>query len=142
MAIYSGGVRTTLSSAAAPIVEIRTTATDRVKILEIGIFLVSATAAIFGIGRPAAIGTTITTSITMLAEDSGDPVGTGTLATAWTTRPTVPANFFRRVALPATIGAGVILTFPKGLIVAISNSVVIWNITTAPLADVYMVTDE
>ena len=102
----------------------------------------AATASVFGLGRPAAMGITPTTPVTLLAEDTGDPVATVKTALAWATKPTVPTAFLRRVSLPATIGAGMIWTFPFGLIIPISFSIVVWNITAVSLADIWVVVDE
>jgi hypothetical protein len=142
MAIYSIANRTSGVTSATAAKEVRTAAADRAALMEMGISINAATASVFGLGRPAAIGVTPTTPQTVLAEDSGAPAGTVTTALAWGTGPTVPANFFRRVSLPATIGAGIIWTFPRGLLIAISNSVVLWNIVTGSVADVWVVVDE
>jgi len=99
-------------------------------------------ASVVGIGRPQAIGVTPTSPVTVVAEDPGDPAGTVTTALAWGTPPTVPLFFLRRLNLPATIGAGVILTFPRGLAIAVSNSIVHWNITATGVMDVHHVIDE
>jgi hypothetical protein len=61
---------------------------------------------------------------------------------AWGTAPTAPTNFLRRVTLPATIGAGIIWTFPRGLVIPVSSSIVIWNIGTNSVADIWIVIDE
>jgi hypothetical protein len=142
MAIYSLANRTSNVTSGAAALELRTAATDQAVVLEIGIFLAAATASTYGIGRPAAIGVTPTTPITVLAEDSGSPAGTAQTALAWATPPTVPANFFRRVAFPATIGSGVIWTFPRGLTIPVSSSLVIWNLATNGVIDAYVVIDE
>lgn len=111
--------------------------------MEIGISQNAATAGVYGIGRPAAIGVTPTSPVTFLDEQDGNgPAGLTTCAVAWGTGPTVPANFFRRLSCPATIGAGAIFTFPRGLGIPISGSIVIWIIATAPVCDVYAVVDE
>jgi hypothetical protein len=142
VAIYSLGVRTTDATIAHDCLEIFTSATDRAAILEIGISIVAATASTFGLGRPAAMGITPTAPVTLLPEDSGSPAGTVQTALAWGTQPTVPTAFLRRVSLPATIGAGIIWTFPRGLIIPVSFSIVIWNITAVSLADIWIVVDE
>jgi len=142
MAIYSLANRTTNVTSANPTLEIRTTSTDRPRIMEIGIFLAAATASTFGLGRPQAIGGTPTTPVTVIAEDPGDPAGTVQTALAWGTPPTVPLYFFRRISLPATIGTGVIWTFPRGLLIPVSSSLVVWNITATGVADIYVVIDE
>jgi hypothetical protein len=110
--------------------------------MEIGLFLAAATASTFGLGRPQAIGVTPTSPVTVLQEDPGDPAGTVQTALAWGTAPTVPLQFFRRISLPATIGTGVIWTFPRGLVIPISSSLVVWNITATGVADIYVVIDE
>ncbi len=142
MAIYSLANRTTNITIANACLEIRTAATDRPRIMEIGIFLAAATASTFGLGRPQAIGITPTTPVIVLQEDPGDPVGTVQTALAWGTGPTVPLQFLRRISLPATIGTGVIWTFPRGLIIPISSSIVIWNITATGVVDIHVVIDE
>jgi hypothetical protein len=142
MAIYSLANRTSGVTSATATKEVRTTSTDRASVMEMGITINAATASVFGLGRPAAIGVTPTSPVTVLAEDPASPAGTVTTALAWGTGPTVPTNFFRRVSLPATIGAGIIWTFPRGLIIAVSSSVVLWNIVTGSVADVWVVVDE
>lgn len=142
MAIYSLGNRTTNVTTGNATIELRTAATDACAVLEIGIFLGAATASTFGIGRPAARGITPTSPITVLAEDGNAPAGTAQTALAWGTGPTVPVNFFRRCSFPATIGSGVIFTFPRGLIVPINSSLVVWNLATNGVADIYFVVDE
>ena len=142
MAIYSLSQRTSNVTIANACWEIRTAATDRAYVFEIGITINAATASVFGLGRPAAIGVTPTSPVTFLAEDPGAPASTVQATLAWATGPTVPANFLRRISLPATVGAGVIWTFPRGLIIPISSSIVLWNITATSVADVYAVIDD
>jgi hypothetical protein len=47
-------------------------------------------------------------------------------ANAWTTAPTA-GTALRRMVLPATIGAGVIWTFPNGLVLPTSSFFVVWQ---------------
>lgn len=142
MAVYSLGVLTTNVTIANAAQEVRTASTDRAMLMEAGIFLNAATASTVGLGRPAAIGVTPTSPVTLLAEDPGAPAGTVTSALAWGTGPTVPANFFRRVNLPAVVGAGIIWNFPRGLWLPISSSVVLWNISATSAMNTYHVVDE
>ena len=137
MAIYSIGVRTTGVTTGTAAWEIRSASTDRLYILEIGVFLAAATASTYGIGRPAAIGVTPTSPVTLIAEDSAAPAGTGQSALAWGSGPTAPTVFFRRAQFPATIGSGIIWTFPRGLIVPVSSSLVLWNLATNGVVDAY-----
>lgn len=144
MAIYSIAQRTTVTTIAAAAWEVRSTSANKPKVMEMGISLGAATASIYGIGRPQAIGITPTSPLTALDESDGNgPAGLTTCAVAWGTGPTVPLNFFRRVSLPATIGAGVILTFPRGLGLPVSGSIVLWNITAnSAVTEVWAVVDE
>lgn len=143
MAIYSGAVRTTQGTAANATLEIIASATVSPKLMELGISQNAATAGVFGLGRPAAIGVGPTTPVTVIAEDQNGPTGQTSSAIAWgTTAPTVPTVFFRRVSCPATIGAGIIWTFPRGIILQISKTIVVWIIATAPVADMWFVLDE
>lgn len=142
MAVYSIGNRTSNVTIANANLELRTAATDRCALLELCWFMAAATASTIGLGRPQAIGVTPTSPQTVLAEDVADPAGTATTALAWGTGPTVPLSFFRRLQLPATIGAGITLVFPRGIIVPVSSSIVTWNITASGVSDVSVVIDE
>lgn len=142
MAIYSHRQRTSNVTTAAACHETRTAATDRARLLEIGITLVTAAATVIGIGRPAAIGVTPTSPVTWLAEDPGEPAGTVQTAVAWATGPTVPAQHFRGVSFPGTIGAGTIFTFPRGLVIAVSAALVLWNILGGATLEAYACGDE
>jgi hypothetical protein len=135
-------VRTSNTTTGAATWELRTAATDRAYVEEIGIFIAAATASTFGIGRPAAIGVTPTAPITLLPYDIGDPM-TATIAIAWGTGPTIPANFMRRISIPAAIGNGIILQFAfPGLVIPVSSSLIIWNLTATSAADIYVTTRE
>lgn len=144
MALYSLGVRTSGVTSGAAAWEIRTSANVRARLMELGVFLAAATASTYGLGRPAAIGVTPTTPVDFQPEDSADPTVAGQLqsALAWGTGPTAPANFFRRVSLPATIGTGIIWTWPKGLVIPVSSSLVLWNLATNGVVDAYAILDE
>ena len=143
MAIGSLSQRTSQTVAANPAWEIiATSAQMRPTILELGITQVTAVASTLGLGRPQAKGITPTTPQTFLAEDAGEVALNTTAAVAWGTGPTIPLNFFRRITCPATIGAGVIWTFPRGLIIASNFSIILWILATAPVLDVYAVINE
>lgn len=151
MAIVSASQLTSAVTSATAAWEVRTVSTNKPKLMELGVNQnVAGTAMQIGLGRPAAIGVTPTTPVTFLDESDGGtatpgdgaPAGLSTCAIAWGTGPTVPANFFRRVAFPAAIGAGIIWTFPRGLGIAPSNSIVIWIINTAVASNVWAVLDE
>ncbi len=150
MARYELGIRTTVTTTAAAAAEMRAASGTPVRVREIGITLAAATASSYGLGRPAAIGVTPTSPITVLALNPMDPVGTATTAGAWGTGPTVPTQFLRRLTLPATIGAGVIWTWEAarfivgpGNAAAAVASIVIWNLATNSAAtDLYFVLED
>jgi hypothetical protein len=143
MGIYSLANRTTDTTTAHDCLEIIAAAALGYRLLELGITLNAATASAFGFGRPAAIGLSPTTPVTVLAEDGGNTsAGKTTTALAWGTQPTIPANFLRRVSLPATVGAGIIWTFPRGILVLKALTTVVWNLSTVSAADIWIVVDE
>jgi hypothetical protein len=122
--------------------EIRTGATPgRFRLMEIGFSLVAATACAIGLGKPQAIGITPTTPVDFDPEDPNDVLATALLQSSlqWGTGPTIPAKFCRRWSFPATIGSGIIFTWPKGLVIPVSNSIVLWNLTTASVLNAYAV---
>lgn len=131
-------VRTTGVTVATAAWEIRTGATPgRWRLIELKIFLAAATASVYGLGQPAAIGITPTTPVDFLLDDPNDVLATGVVqsARAWATGPTVPANFDERISIGGTIGNGVIFTFPQGIVIPVSSSLVLWNITANGVVD-------
>ena len=140
--ITSLAVRTTNGTITEGAWEIITGATPgRVKLLEFGVFLAAATASTFGLGIPQANGVTPAAAVDFEPEDPNDVLASGVVQSAlsWGASPTVPAKFFRRISLPGTIGTGVIWTFPKGLTIPVSDSLVLWNITANAVVDAYAV---
>ncbi len=143
MSRYAVAVRTSVATTGAACWELRAAASDRVRLLEIGITIAAATASTFGLGRPAAIGVTPGGTATGLPEDVGDVAGTGVAATTWGTGPTTPAAFLRRVGFPASIGSGIGWEFgPIGIVIPAGGSLVLWNLSAVSPADVYCVYDE
>lgn len=143
MARYRLGVLTTGTASGAAAWEIRSAATDRPRLLALGVTLAAATASIFGVGRPAAIGVTPTSPVTFLPEDSAEPTGTTTSALAWGTGPTVPTNFLARAGLPAAIGNTYVFDFgPNGILIPVSSSIVLWNLQLNSAFNAWAVIDE
>ena len=141
MAIYSLAQRTTNFTIAQACVEYRTPATVRCKILELSFISATGTAQSIGFGRPAAIGVT-PVNVAFLPDDPADVASTMNASLSWATSPTAPTAFHRRWNGAATIGVGVVWTFPRGFVVPISSSAVLWNITASVAADVNCVLDE
>jgi len=143
VALYGLSQRTTATSAAAASWEVRSAATNAPLVMEMGISQNAATAGVYGVGRPAAIGITPTSPQNFVAEGHQNaPTSLSSAAVAWGTGPTVPTNFNRRISCAATIGVGAIFTFPRGMQIPVSTYVIFWIIATAPVCDVWAVIDE
>ena len=111
--------------------------------MEWGYFNGAATACVVGLGRSANT-PTLTGGVAFLAEDEGRPTGLTQGAVAFGTAPTVPAQFFRKFSLAALIGAAVVYTFPRGIVLpAGGQAIVAWNITAnSAVVDIHAVVDE
>lgn len=142
MAIFSLANRTTNTTTNNAAIELIAGASARFRLLETGIFCAAATATVLAFGRPAAAGATPTSPINLLPEDPADSTPGCKTALAWATPPSPPTAAMRRLNLPATIGAGVILTFPRGIVVAANGTLVHENVGTTGACDIYFVADE
>ena len=130
---YEVGLSKTTTAAAGPIVTLVTASGSRAVIREIGVFATTAVAGEIGIGRPAAAGVGAATGTLGQALDSADVAALTTLATSFaTTQPTAPTAVFRRVQLPAVVGAGIVFTWePQEFVLPISANLVIWQFSAA-----------
>lgn len=130
MSRYSLGTTMAAAATAAPALSLKTASTERARIMELGIFQPGTgtpTVVGGGIGKAGNSGSVAGTNQTPNAEDPADPAATVQIMAAWTTAPTVPGSFFRRFSIPAVLGAGIIFTFPLGLVVPVSSDYCIWN---------------
>ena len=142
MAIFSLAQRTSGASSGTAALEIIAGSNNAFSLKEIGLTLNAGTATTLGMGAPAANGTT-PTSVVVLSEDQGNTTtGATSGALTWATGPTLPTAFVRRVSLPATVGAGIVWTFPRGFNVLKSTTEIIWNFVTGSVLDVWYVLDE
>ena len=142
MAIYSLGLNTTVTTTGAAAMDLKSTAANSPKIMEVGLNLITATASTYAIGRSGNVPTQ-TSPVLVQAENPADPAGQSGCAVAWSVAPSVPAQFFRRAGLPATAGAGFIFTFPRGLTLAISAAMLLWNLAVnSASANAHWVVDE
>jgi hypothetical protein len=112
-------------------------------VVSIDLRLAAATASSYGLGRPAAKGTTPTSPVTLLPVTGNDfsAVQTKT-ALAWGVGPTLPTAFFRRVDFPATVGKAIKWVFAKGLFIPAGASLVLWNLATNGIVSVNVTVDE
>lgn len=108
---YELSARTTLTAASVPFLTMKAGAASRMKILEVGIFMVTAVASDIAIAR-SATATTTPTMVLGQQSDPSDPNAIGGLAVAWGTIGTANTISMRRIQLPATIGSGIIWTWP------------------------------
>lgn len=142
MAIGSLSLQTTVTTTGAAAMDLKASASIAPRIMEVGINLAAATASTYGFGRSGNTPTQ-TTPVLLQAENPNDPAMGSGCAVAWSVAPTVPTQFFRRISLPGTIGTGIIWTFPRGLILAVSASMLVWNLATNSAAtNVWWVADE
>lgn len=141
----SVAVRSPSLTAAGALADIRTAATDRCFLRELGISVgVAGAAPTVGLIRSATIGTASATAVGQ-ADDTADPAGTVLMGSAWSAAPTISGTplYLRRITLPASLGAGWVWTWPPGeeLVVPISSSLLVWMIglsaATATAVDVY-----
>lgn len=129
MPVGSLALNTTVTTTGAAAMDLKSAATLRPAIMEVGINLITATLSTYGLGRSGNVPTQ-TSPVLLQAEDPGEQAFLTGAAVAWSVAPTVPTQQLRRVGLPATAGAGIIWTFPRGLILAVSTSMLIWNLAT------------
>lgn len=142
MAIYSLALNSTVTTTGAAAMDAKSSSANSPRIMEIGVNLGAATASTYGLGRSGNVPTQ-TSPVLLQAENPGDPAAVTGLAVAWSVAPTVPAQFFRRTSLPATVGTGIIWTFPRGLVLAVTTSMLLWNLATnAASVNAWWVADE
>ena len=128
-----------------PIFELQTGATDYLRISEILVSLTntSSNAALIqttlGVGVPAARGTGNARASVPLStkEDAGNTNSSPGVVvyTGWTTQPTAPTNYLRRISSSSANNAGqstfMRFRFGRGLGVPPSSSLVLWLISTS-----------
>ena len=143
MAIYSLAQRTTVTTITAASWAALSPATNEAAVMEWGYFNGAATACVVGLSRTANT-PTLTGGVAFLAEDEGRPAGLTQSAVAFGTAPTVPAQFFRKFSLAALVGAAVVYTFPRGIVLpAGGQAICAWKITAnSAVVDIHCVVDE
>jgi hypothetical protein len=142
MSLASASVRTSNVTISNANVELRTTAGVVARVLEHSVIQLTGTASSYGLGRPAALGITPGTITTFVRDNSNDPACVTTLNLTWGTSPTAPTTFHRRTNTAATIGVGIVWTFPAGLTVPVSGALVNFNVTATVATDSNWAIDE
>ncbi len=144
MARYHVGFTTVAAAAGAAYFDIRTVATDRVRVLEIGVFSTAGTANLMELARATTVGTASTT-VVPVAGDPAESAATAVVGTAWSAAPASTAVPIRSVQLPANVGSGVIWVFAFGdLVIPVSSSIVAINrgAVAGPVSRGYVLFDE
>jgi hypothetical protein len=126
---YSLGFAKAAPATLTGVAMIRPASTLDVSVLEIGIFNETAVASSIGLVRNATTGTPSTSALVQAAIP-GANAGNTNIDTAWSAAATVGANYMRQVVLPASIGAGVIWTWPPNVLIAragATTQLMLWN---------------
>ena len=142
MAIYSLGLKTTNFTSGQACLEIYTASTLAIKVMEIGFSQVTATACEYGLGRTGTQGITPVPVLFQAEQSTTDVAAKTNASLSWGTSPAAPSIYMRRVSTAASVGAGVIWTFPRGLFIAPNTSLVLFNITATVAIDLWCVIDE
>lgn len=130
MARYSLGFTSAAAATAAALFNIKSAASERLRIWEIGIFQPGTgtpTVVAGGFGKAANSGSVAQTNVAGVPDDPADAASTANVGVAFTTAPTAPTLWSRQFSIPATLGAGLIWTFPMGLVVPVSSDWALWN---------------
>ncbi len=146
MARYSVGWSKAAPATGTFVSQLRTSSTKDLRLWEVGCFASSAVSLSVGLIRSLTLGTTPTTVVPQ-AEDSSTGTTAATVCDTVIagTQPTITANtYFKKAVLPGTIGAGIIWTFPDGLVVPVSAGIMLWNFGagTGPTVEGYWTFDE
>lgn len=134
------GRATIAGTSALPLVSLYATAAVRPRLLEVGIFNTTSTAAVYALVRLTTTGTQ-GAGLTEVAEDSPDHTAVATGFAGHTVGPTIGGEL-RRATLGAAVGSGVIWTFSEAgceIPAATTNGVgIIVPSGTGQIADYYM----
>ena len=125
MALYRLAQNSTVTTSGNAASDMACSTGVRPRLVEMDLFNGAATAGQFSLRRTSALGTR-TSPVALVAEDPGDPALTGIelvdSAVAFSAEPTEATAKLANIGFPATIGVGVIWTFPRGMALAVSLS--------------------
>jgi hypothetical protein len=141
--LYSVATSKTTGAAAGLIAEVRTSSTRDARVFEIGVTAETAVAGTIGLVRATNAGTTPGGAVVPTADDPNAAATGVNLYTTYGTEPTQAAVYLRRFAASAAIGAGVVWTFPRGLVIGTTGGLLIRQLSTAAVTySVYVNFDE
>lgn len=142
MAIYSASIRTTNTTQGQASWVLKAGASWGFRLLEYGVSLNSAAQVAYVIG-PASVPCTLSSSITLLAEDTGNTTASvTTVGTSYTVDAGYPTIYYKRFIHPPIVGGGVIWTLPQGLLMAKGTDLVAFNMCNGTNFDAWFVVDE
>lgn len=128
MTKYSAAYQKTTGAAAGIIGDIRTATAKDVRVWEIWVTTETAVAGIVGIVRATNAGTTPGGDQVAVAEDYSNTRAVAShIYTTYATEPTQAAVYMRRCALAASVGSGVLWSFPDGIVVPTSTDTATGN---------------
>ena len=142
MAIYSLSLASTVGTTGVPSWDCKAAANSNPRVMELGVSNGAATSMTYGWGRSG--NTPTQTSPVLLQAEGLEAAALTGCAVAWSVAPTIPAQFFRRYYGPATVGAGIFYTFPRGISLAAAGaSLTQWNLAaSSAVIAVHVVADE
>ena len=113
MARFSAGGRSTIAATSTlPCFSLYATAGVRARVVEVGVFNTTSTAAVVALQRFSTAGTQ-GTAITVVPEFDVEQAATATPKNGHTVGPTITAGVARQASLGAAVGSGVIWTWPE-----------------------------
>ena len=139
MARYGNSITKTTGAAAAAICTLGATASRDIRVFEVGVSLSTAVSGEVGIMRPGNTPGTPSGGQIGAPLDNVSGADTATLHNTWATTQPTAGTGMRRMVLPATIGAGVIWTFPDGIVIPASSYLMVWQYSALAVTySVYM----
>lgn len=134
MAAYSASLPIYQVANGTPAADFASGQSNSAKFVEIGAQVGTAAVTVFGVGRSPIPGTQ-TGAVNLVPEELTSLPCQTTMATQWSVAPTAPAIYLRRLHISgAAIGQQMILSFPRGLTLGASGSMVVWNLTATQAA--------
>lgn len=141
MTIYVNGLPLQTLSSNSPSFELLGNSNERTIVLEVGITLESAATSQFGLGFTTTRGQGPTLLVSSVEDITQPADNEPTMATAWTTPPLIPTTFLRQATI-SNIGDVIIWTWTKGLVIPVSTSLVLWNLTAIGNANISVLLDD